>query len=510
MSARAKAALGLALGSLLLGWALLGDHGPHIDSPKNWAEGEQNLRALLGEPVDAAVIDQQRHGALFLMAGAASRRLLGERLGPAAASHAPLVPLLAAFAALLFALAARRTSAEAALAGALCALTYPELFGLLLNSLKDAPLAAFSSLSLLAFASWRAERRPALLLGGYLALGLALCAKVYALFVPAVLLCWGLSLRRGADGAPPAPKGSWRYHAAGLLLVAALLAVFYVPGARGRGPLGVAEWLGGWAAWSRRTVVSPHPGGWGLYSFSQLMARAPLPLLAAAFAGAALALGRRPVRAWDRLLLLWLLLPLLPPCIPGLYAYQSGMRLFIVAAVPLALLAGAGAAEGGALLARRLRLPERPVIAALSALVLLPQAWGLIRTHPYQTAYFNGLAGGLGGAQARGVPYAYDHLVLSYQEAGRWLDAHAEPGAAVVAVQDAPWNWDLLRVSMKRRDLAVSYVDRVDALAASGPLPAGAYVLCIWDLLRGAPGYETVHAVERQGGRLLTVYRKSG
>jgi hypothetical protein len=444
------------------------------------------------------------------MAGAASRRLLGGRLEPAAASHAPLVPLLAAFAALLFLLASRLAPAAAALTGTLAALAYPELFGLMLNSLKDAPLVAFSSLALLAFACWREERRPALLLGGYLALGLALCAKLYALYVPVLLFAWGLTLRLSPDGAPRAPKGSWRWHAAGLLLVAALLALFYVPGARGRGPLGLAQWLGGWAAWSGRTALSPHPGGWGFYSFSQLLVRAPLPLLAAAMAGAALALSRRPVRAWDRLLLLWLLLPLIPPCIPGLYSYQSGMRLFIVSVVPLALLAGAGAAEGGALLARRLRLPERAAVAALAALVLLSQAWGLAATHPYQSAYFNALAGGLGGAQARRVPYAYDHLMLTYQEAARWLDAHAGPGAVVVAVQDAPWNWDLLRVSLKRPDLKVRYVDRVDLLAAAGPLPKGAYVLCIWDLLAGAPGYETVHAVERQGGRLLTVYRKSG
>lgn len=58
--------------------------------------------------------------------------------------------------------------------------------------------------------------------------------------------------------------------------------------------------------------------------------------------------------------------------------------------------------------------------------------WNVVN-HPHQLAYFNGLVGGLGGAQRRGVPDATDYWGLSYRQGMAWLDRHAPRGAMVIA-----------------------------------------------------------------------------
>jgi hypothetical protein len=61
--------------------------------------------------------------------------------------------------------------------------------------------------------------------------------------------------------------------------------------------------------------------------------------------------------------------------------------------------ARAGAAPGTRTAPRAIRLAA----VALVALALLQPAFAVARLHPYQASYFNVLAGGLRGAQARGL-----------------------------------------------------------------------------------------------------------
>ena len=54
--------------------------------------------------------------------------------------------------------------------------------------------------------------------------------------------------------------------------------------------------------------------------------------------------------------------------------------------------------------------------------MLLSPARDLIVLHPYQATYFNGLVGGVAGAQGR---YETDNRVASYSEALSWVDQRA-------------------------------------------------------------------------------------
>ena len=63
----------------------------------------------------------------------------------------------------------------------------------------------------------------------------------------------------------------------------------------------------------------------------------------------------------------------------------------------------------------------------------------MLRTHPFQIAYWNVLAGGAAGAYERELPQAGDYWGMSYRLGMRWLNANAPPDAllAVPVVEHA-------------------------------------------------------------------------
>lgn len=120
-------------------------------------------------------------------------------------------------------------------------------------------------------------------------------------------------------------------------------------------------------------------------------------LVPAAFLGA-LALPSAPLHDDVRLLL---------PAFPFL-ALLAGLGAARLAESPRERAAGAGAETGAARpgAAPGLRTVPRAIrlgAVALVALALLQPAFAVARLHPYQASYFNVFAGGLRGAQARGL-----------------------------------------------------------------------------------------------------------
>ena len=113
---------------------------------------------------------------------------------------------------------------------------------------------------------------------------------------------------------------------------------------------------------------------------------------------------------------LWLFFPIAFVWVtrPNVY---DGLRHFLFILPALCLFAGLGATAILRLVGGQ-GMRQALTAAALIGLLLLPIK-DLIGLHPYQMTYFNGLAGGLSGANAR---YETDYWATSYREAALWLN----------------------------------------------------------------------------------------
>lgn len=100
----------------------------------------------------------------------------------------------------------------------------------------------------------------------------------------------------------------------------------------------------------------------------------------------------------------------------------TGMRHFLFVVPPLAVLAGIGFDAAIALLAARWRRCATPAALLLAAL-LVWEGSVLVRLHPHQYLYYNGLVGGLPGAAGR---YVTDYWVNAMPEAVGALERYIE------------------------------------------------------------------------------------
>lgn len=151
-------------------------------------------------------------------------------------------------------------------------------------------------------------------------------------------------------------------------------------------------------------------------------------LFVAGLAMAALATWRRKLE-WRSLsaVLLWFLVPLLYIALlsPPMY---DGYRHFLFM-VPPAFLFGGFALQG--IFAR---LHNRAVQLAIVAVVAAFGVVGIARTHPYEYASYNLLAGGLGGAFRR---FETDYWLTCYKESMDYVNRNAEASPALVVLRQA-------------------------------------------------------------------------
>lgn len=409
-------------------------------------------------------------------------------------------------------------------AGALAVLalvTLPRFVGHAFTNSKDLPFAVTVAALLLVLARWAARGaspRTALLAG--LALGLALAARPGSapLLAPWLLFAAALGLlapRRGGREAPPGGRRALR--AAGACAAAVgigwLLMVLPWPWAHGAPLARPLEAMGEAASFSHAIPVL-FDGR--LHESTDLPLRylpvllgstvPPLHLLLAGVGAFALALAglRRPREAGARaglVVLAWVFAPLLGHLLlrPPIY---DGLRHYLFVMPGLALLAGAGtAALAGfaAARARRSKLARGLVLAAGAAALLAPLP-SMVRLHPYQTAWFSPLVGGLPGADGR---HDTDYWLLSAREAVDWIAAQGGGGEGPVRV--------LLGVNESGRGTAaceaperveVYTLDQYQRLESEGRAPFMDYVIAPtrFDLdERLVPGAPVLHVVGREG-----------
>jgi hypothetical protein len=394
---------------------------------------------------------------------AATSSVLSGKLGwldPFDGFHAVNLFLAAALAAALWTWVRRRFDAAAALAAVVLLFTSPRMVADLCSNIKDTPEMVLFALTLLAFSAALERGSAAGIAAAGLVWGLALGTKANALFLPAIVVLTALL----------APGPRWRGRA---LALWASLAAFVLIGLS----IAFASWPYLWEAPIER--VTEHLRYIGLRIFetraesvisplAAILYTTPLPFLGLTIGGAAIAMreiaaGRREVR-WV-LPLLWTAVVLVRLHLPGAVNFD-GVRHFLELFPALAILAGVGAsrvAQSIAETADRLQSGEKAsstittghVAAALALTLLLgPGIAAVVRVHPFELAYWNALAGGLGGAREKGLAQAGDYWVTSYRTGLDWLDANAPRGAAL-AVPLAQHTVELAAPVRLRRDIVL-------------------------------------------------------
>jgi hypothetical protein len=424
--------------------------------------------------------DPEHYPVLPALIAAATDATLGRALGldTIDGHHAGLALISIALLALYTLYACRLLGDAAGIAAAIALACFPTIVGHVFNDPKDWPGAGLYALTVLAAGVGLVERRPGQLWMAGVFLGLALSCKQNGVFAAVTIVLaapfFYRLLYRGApiDGRLRLPL---------LALPSLAFAIFFVawPWLWWGGPATVLPRLADFLGFARRAALSDRTG-FSAHSLRCLAFMTPPLLLVAAAAGAWP--GRaatRPRLAIAALLAIWFALPLVRVALPHAAFYDAN-RHFLEYVPALCALAGLGFAEAW----RRarphllLRLGTRGARLAGGAAIALAVAallWPVAEYHPFETAYFNTLVGGLGGAQRRalfGVPPKAmvngtegDYWLSSLREGIRAARSFAPPGSPIgicawlppLAAIDSDGPPPPLTSAAERADVAVVY-----------------------------------------------------
>lgn len=389
------------------------------------------------------------------MLAAATSRVLANGLGlvdPFDGYHAFNLFAGAVLLVALYRFVARAESEAAAIVTVALLFLMPRIVADLMANIKDFPEMVFFSLTLLGF--FTAYERGSL--GGIIASGViwgfALGTKANAWFIPFVVIIFVL-----ARGIAAPWKG--REMRLGVAVVAAAAVGIIVM---------IASWPWMWPAPFARlrdnlTYVSLRSleakpqariNAWEAVVLTTppvilLLAAASIPMIARR------ALKRDPAVLF---LLAW----------SGVVAMRisfgttfDGVRHFLELFPPIAGIAGIGAAGFASRIAS-----GKVVVATLLAVPILATAYATVASHPFETAYWNGLAGGLSGAQRRQIPQACDYWGASYRLGLEWINANA-PRRALLFVPMAGHTVKLVAPARLRPDIYFIDYPRGGGVAAA-------------------------------------------
>lgn len=517
----------LSLGYLLLAFKLLPDYGLGFDSPKNFDEGRVNLNYFLtgnNTPQDQMLIVYQIHGAFFFMISEFLKRVLGDTLGwldPVSARHVFLPVLLFFFMNLYYSFLRKRSENRTAFLACTILLFTPSFWGHTFNNIKDIPLFIFFSLAIFGFYEWRASgfRRPDYFYGACIAWGLALISKFYAFLVPAILVLWLIVLKLRPDGltGPELPHRGNPWTSKNLLhtllgsaLILILLALFFMPAIYAIKEKMIFLEI---KLQTARKLMNHGTRGWSFFPWILVFYAIPVLTLATAAVGLVRTTFKKPLTDLSALMLIWFWVILLVACTP-LFPVYNGMRLFMVFLVPFCFFAAAGVTCAAEFIGRVSPLKKNWGSWILGLMLIAVQIAGIVETHPYETTFFNRLAGGLKGAQEKNIPDASDYWLTSYREAVRWINENALPNAILwIPSSDGFY---MIRHYSFRKDLKFSFVKRV-------PLPKNSFLLMTrgktcWvnapqemrkNIVQEAGKMAKAYEIKRQGGEILTIYYKA-
>ncbi len=423
------------------------DYGPTYDEPHYASAGIRyaewwarlfrgDVSVLQRAQIESAWSLNHEHPPLQKVATGFSQRWFGAVFPGLMAIRLPSALWFALAVCALFLFTRSIWGRRGALFSALAFATLPHIFAHAHFIALDMPITAwfFITAALAAVALRRGSWGYAVLAG--LAFGLALLAKLNAFFLPILLIAWGLIYHRQ----------QWAKLLAMLLIGPAIFVLGW-------------PWL--WLDFTPhlRAYLAFHFGHaaynvWYLgklyqyapwhYPFVMTAVTTPVLILILALLGGGRGPALSKVEGNNRLtaesvfLLLGLAVTILPSALPSSPKY-NGVRLFLPMFPFLAALAGGGFAWLQASVVRLLKA-EAPgsarlsalIAAALGAALLYPSANAVLRTHPYQLAYYNALVGGTTGAMKRGFETIYWGQV--FKEAPAFLNTTTEESPLVLVI----------------------------------------------------------------------------
>ncbi len=398
-------------------------------------------------------------------------------LNPIDGFHLFTVLFASLFLGILYAFAAPRLGKFAAWMAVLFLAAFPRFWADMHFNVKDVPETIFFGLVIFSFLAW--YEKPAIwraLLTGLL-WGLALGVKANAIFLPLIL----------AGGVIP-----WTFRKA-VWLKAFGQRGMRIPTVLGHGLLaGIAALAVYFTSWP---YLYAHPlnnlktywhyiftqggrtggPGWSIDPLRQVLTTMPEVMLLALATGLILAAIRvfrtesenrvdtpnPPDPTILRVLLLWLVFPILRVSLPGAVNFD-GIRHFLEFVPAAALLAGYGAAQAVRLLQRI--APRFPTIAARALPMILLVANMVqinLSFYPFLHLYYNALTGGLSGARQGWLGMeAGDYWASSYRQGMEWLSQNA-PAGSVVHAMSAGWIVDISAPVFLRPDIQVMPVEHL-------------------------------------------------
>jgi len=436
--------VGIVFTYLLAGFLLVHDYGITYDEPENFAVGHTYLNffftgalafnasdPVIGHHPDFYTEAVQKHpykyGSFANILSAVTCYLFYQKvhlLDPISAHHVIIPMLTAVFLCFLFYFVRMHWGDYVALICVLALATCPRFFGETFNNIKDIPEIIFDSVFILCFAQWCLGKRWGWWWGAFLCLGVAMTIKLSAVLAIFIIVAWLLVLglhkiflREPMRRTPLVPV---------VLGLAVSVFVFFIlypplyPWQHGS-LLFVINMVRHYSGLCFRSGIS-----WGAYAITQIGYTMPIGLLVFFVIGL-VCIPFRPLskNRLNVLLVVWTLVPLLWHCIPTINHYDGIWHLLIFI-VPFMIITSIGAQRCLNVLQMFTGFNRTALMIFISALIVVPNLGALIATHPFQTTYFNFIAGGLKGAQTKNIPFCCDYWLNSYRKAGEWLQQNAK------------------------------------------------------------------------------------
>jgi hypothetical protein len=513
------AAWGIGIVFALVAFLAARDYGLAFDSQYLFPFGDAILRYLGGAGPWPLVPETQPfevYGSLADLGAALTSAVLHDRLGVANAllgHHAFVVLCAAGLLGVTVRMAAPLIGLGPAVLAALVLATWPRFFAEAVNNASDVPAALAWTVALAGVASALRRGRAAPLVWSALAGGvLGAIRLTNVLFLPCVVALWLVLDGEARRGVVRLWRGSGPARIGGAVLLA----------------LG-SLWLFRPLAWTAPRqefwtifdgIFVPPPwitkgivdvfyrgeirrGGPPAYHLVMLAVATPVPVVAAALAGAVTARCRS--RTAVALLASWVVVVVGRHVVMGLGNYD-GLRHVLDAFPAIAMLAALGATAAVDALGRA--FPRRAAAAgALVVTVLVaPGAVAIWRLHPYAVTYYNVLTGGLPGAARR---FETDYTGAAYREGIDWAAAHLAADDRLWITRDYDLRLVLLEASYLGRDVR-PWLRGVQEPPGEGARLFTMQILRPGPVERSPPGvdittFPVVHEVRRDGVPLLRV-----
>ena len=328
----------------------------------------------------------------------------------------------------------------------LALVTYPLFWAESHFNVKDPPLAAFFSLTILCFVLCLEKKSLKYLIISAIFFTLGLGTKLNILFLPLILLPY-VFFNKNKVFASSAYKDKLRNFKKRYFITFVLISLAV-------GIIFIGSWPYLWQDIPQRllsilsyykeigTASKYQPEGFFILGFNTypikwIILTTPPLVLVLVMVGIISAWINRNL--WNKItiiLLLWLFVPILRVTIPGASIY-GGIRQILEFLPAMVILSGLGAWQ----IVEYFKTKRSLILIRI--LIILIFLWPLFinfKLHPNENVYFNFLIGGLKGAQDKNFPSWGNSLGNAYKNGTEWINNNAEKDSKLALIQGTPSN----------------------------------------------------------------------